>query len=398
MQLEEQIRVLEQARALVATGGTDLSHDGGTIPVDRYVDARRLERERERLFRSLPLLIGFASQVREPGDWFTHDATGVPILCVRDGDGVLRAFLNVCRHRGARLVQGSSGREQAMFSCWFHGWTYGTDGALRKLPVPDSFPLLDRAASGLVPLPVAERHGMVFVVPTPGVPLAIDEFLGPLLAELGSFGIGDYVMTSPVTQTRRLNWKLHMDATQEVYHLPYLHAGTAGSGYFDNCSLLLHRAPHARMVMPSPSVAGLRDDQRASWRLLDHAAVVYALFPNTTLLLHMGYVQLLSVFPVDTDTSIVRTAMLVPSGPVDYEEVFRRKQHHEGYWSTMEEDLTICEQMQANMRTGANAALRVGRAEALLAAFHRTVEAMLDGGAGAGTAATADARISRPSR
>jgi len=401
MQLEEQIRVLEQARALVATGGTDLTHEGGTIPIDRYVDQRRLEREGERLFRSLPLLVGFASQIREPGDWFTHDATGVPILCVRDGDGVLRAFLNVCRHRGARLVHGSSGREQAVFACGFHGWTYGTDGTLRKLPVPASFPQLDRAGSGLVPLPVAERHGMVFVVPTPGAPLAIDEFLGPLLAELGSFGIGDYIMTSPVTQTRRLNWKLHMDATQEVYHLPYLHAGTAGAGYFDNCSLLLHRPPHARMVMPSASVAELRDDRRADWRLLDHAAVVYALFPNTTLLLHMGYVQLLSVFPVDTDTSIVCTAMLVPPGAVDYTEVFRRKQHHDTYWATMEEDLAVCEQMQANMRTGANAALRVGRAEALLVAFHRTVDGMLDGGVAAGAAgnaAAADARISRPSR
>jgi phenylpropionate dioxygenase-like ring-hydroxylating dioxygenase large terminal subunit len=378
MQHDEQIRLLLQSRELVTRGGTDLSQPGGEVPVDRYTDAQRLERERALLFRTLPLLVGFSSQVRSAGDWFTHDHAGVPILCVRGEDGALRAFLNVCRHRGSRLVQGESGREQPRFSCWFHGWTYGTDGALCKVPVPDSFPGLDRR--GLVALPAAERHGLVFVVPTPGAELSIDDWLGPLLAELGTFGLSDFVMTSPVAQTRKLNWKLHMDATQEVYHLPYLHAETAGSGYFRNSSILTHRAPHARMVMPAESVKQLDERQRAQWRLLDHAAVVYALFPNTTLLLHMGYVQLLSVFPVTTDSSIVRAAMLVPSGPVDYTEVHKRKRHHETYWATMEEDLTVCEQMQANMRTGANQALRCGRAEALVPAFHRTVDEALRAG------------------
>ncbi|MGE3174201.1 MAG: aromatic ring-hydroxylating dioxygenase subunit alpha [Planctomycetota bacterium] len=382
MQQQEQIRLLEQARALVTEGRTDLSQPGGELPVERYTDPQRFERERRVLFRRLPLLVGFGSQVRRPGDWFTHDLSGVPILCVRGDDGVLRAFLNVCRHRGARLVQspldGAGGSEQPVFSCWFHGWTYGNDGALRKLPVPEAFPDLDRAGCGLVELPCAERHGLVFAVPTPGVELDIDDYLGPLIAELGSFGLGDYVMTSPGVQTRRLNWKLHMDATQEVYHLPYLHAETAGAGYFHNCSILEHRAPHGRMVMPGPSVKELDDGARDRWRLLDHAAVVYALFPNTTLLLHMGYVELLSVFPVDTDTSKVRTAMLVPGGAVDYQEVFQRKSHLETYLSTMEEDLTVCEQMQANMRTGANAALRLGRAESLLAQFHRTVDRVVD--------------------
>jgi phenylpropionate dioxygenase-like ring-hydroxylating dioxygenase large terminal subunit len=377
MQHDEQIRILQQARALTAAGCTDVSQPGHRVPVEHYTDPRRLEAERRLLFRSLPLLVGFSSQARDAGDWFTHDHAGVPILCARAEDGVLRAFLNVCRHRGARLVHGRSGREQPAFACGFHGWTYGCDGALRKVPVAEQFDGLDCAASGLVELPLAERHGLVFVVPTPGAALDIDGYLGPLVAELGSFGVGDFVLTSPVTQTRRLNWKLHMDATQEVYHLPYLHAETAGSGYFRNCSILTHRAPHGRMVMPFPSAKELRDEDQAAWRLLDHAAVVYALFPNTTLLLHMGYVQLLSIFPIDADTSIAHAAMLVPPGAVDYAEVHKRKRHHETYWATMEEDLAVCEQMQANMRTGANRALRLGRAEALVGAFHRTVDAML---------------------
>ena len=95
------------------------------------------------------------------------------------------------------------------------------------------------------------------------------------------------------------------------------------------------------------------------------------------MLLHYGYVQLLSVFPVDTDTTIMHGAMLVPPGEVDYAEVYQRKFHHDGYWATMAEDIAACEEMQANMRSGANAVLRCGRAESLLPAFHRTVAEML---------------------
>jgi phenylpropionate dioxygenase-like ring-hydroxylating dioxygenase large terminal subunit len=383
MHIREQIALLEQARAMIANGGTDLSLPGGAIPVDRYTDAARIERERQVLFRTLPILVGFASQVRSAGDWFTHDATGVPILCVRSRDGRLRAFLNVCRHRGARLATKAEGCAAAKFTCGFHGWTYRDDGRLLGVSLPESFPDLDCARIGLVELPVAERYGLVFVVPAPrrgsdvDDDARIDAFLGPLIAELGSFGTGSYVMKNAATSTRKLNWKLHMDATQEAYHLPFLHAATAGAGYFRNCSLLTHRAPHARVVLPGPSIAALGDGERSTWRILDHAAIAYALFPNTTLLLYMGYVQMLRIFPVDTDTSIVQTAMLVPDGVADADEEHRQRCSFETYLSTMAEDLAICEQMQANMRSGANESLRIGRAEGLLLAFHDAVEAML---------------------
>jgi phenylpropionate dioxygenase-like ring-hydroxylating dioxygenase large terminal subunit len=361
----------------VRSGTSDVSLPEGEVPVAVYTDPERLAAERDVLFRRLPLMVGFSSQVRSPGDWFAHDHTGVPILVVRGEDGGLRAFLNVCRHRGARLVKGDSGHAEAPFSCWFHGWTYALDGQLIKVPELTRLDSLDRARSGLVPLTCAERYGFVFVVPTPGEGCDIDAWLGPLLADLGTFGIGDWVMTSPVTQTRKLNWKLHMDATQEIVHLPYLHANTAGSGYFTNCSILEHVAPHARVIMPGDTVRELRDAERSTWRITDHCAIVYALFPNTTMLLHYGYLQLLSVFPVDADTTIMHGAMLVPAGEVDYAEVYRRKFHHDGYWATMAEDMAVCEQMQANMRTGANGVLRFARAEGLLPAFHRTVAAML---------------------
>src|SRR4051812_8031784 len=103
MNLSEQVRLMEEVLARDASGTPDMDGDSTAIPIDRYLSTQRLEREREVLFRRTPLQIGFSSEVRERGQFLTHRGD-VPLLCVRGDDGVLRAFLNVCRHRGTELV------------------------------------------------------------------------------------------------------------------------------------------------------------------------------------------------------------------------------------------------------------------------------------------------------
>ena len=102
----------------------------------------------------------------KPGDWMTHDYAGVPILLLRRADGSLGAFLNVCRHRGARVAEGC-GSGASSFSCPYHGWTYGLDGALVARPEEASFAAAERATHGLRALPVVEKHGMIWVGPNP---------------------------------------------------------------------------------------------------------------------------------------------------------------------------------------------------------------------------------------
>ena len=132
-----------------------------------------------------PIVVGRESDLAEPGAFFTHDATGVPILVTRDHGGVVHAMLNVCRHRGTRLVAAASGSAE-LFVCPLHAWTYDLCGRFGTVPISRCEPRARRDDTMLVALPCAVRHGFVFVVPAPRA-RALGDFaldLGAMLATL----------------------------------------------------------------------------------------------------------------------------------------------------------------------------------------------------------------------
>jgi phenylpropionate dioxygenase-like ring-hydroxylating dioxygenase large terminal subunit len=232
MRQDLQIELIRTMLDLVDTRNVYPNETMARQPTDVYTSKARFEHERDLLFRKFPMVVGFSAQLTQPGDYFTHDYTGVPILVVRGEDGGLRAMINVCRHRGARVVKERGGTCTSKFVCPFHGWTYAPDGRLLGVTSPGGFPNLDKDVLGLVRLPVAERHGLVFVQSSPGPDFDIDAYLGPLLDDLSSFGFQHHVVASRTVRTKKLNWKLQMDTSHENYHFHYLHQKTAGTAYF----------------------------------------------------------------------------------------------------------------------------------------------------------------------
>ena len=137
------------------------------IPVSEYTDPQRLQLEIDTLFRQFPVIIGHRSELAEPGQFVTHDIAGVPLLITRGRDREVRAFINVCRHRGARLESEPCGKAST-FSCPYHGWTYGLDGALRGLRHASGFGEINKQEFNLVEVPAFERFGLIWVRPSPG--------------------------------------------------------------------------------------------------------------------------------------------------------------------------------------------------------------------------------------
>src|SRR5690606_26462242 len=121
------------------------------------------------------LLAGHLSELPEAGDYVTLEAAGERALVIRAADGSLRAFHNVCRHRGSRVVSGESGSCRRSIVCPFHGWTYNLDGSLKNVPAADTFAGLDKSRHGLVPLELEVWHGFVFVRFAAGGPSLADE-------------------------------------------------------------------------------------------------------------------------------------------------------------------------------------------------------------------------------
>src|SRR5690242_7588595 len=192
-----------------------------TLPFSWYSDEELLRRERARIFAGSWQYGGRADEVAEPGSFLATDAGGVPILVTRDKDGALRAFLNVCRHRGAILTEGCGRRET--IQCHYHAWTYDLDGSLRAAPRADRENVFDADELSLVPASVGVWGPFLFANPDPDAePLA--EWLGELPTILArDLDLDAVVFHSRIEFGSNANWKVVTENFLECYHCPTAH-------------------------------------------------------------------------------------------------------------------------------------------------------------------------------
>ncbi len=206
----------------------------GPLPLEPYVSRAYFEKERDLLFRKLWLNVGRVEQIPEAGDYFVKDLAvcDSSILVVRGEDGALRAFHNMCAHRGNQLVWDAKGRCKN-FACKFHGWVYGLDGSLRHITDEHNFFGLDKATLGMTPVAVDTWEGFIFINLAPAPAQTLHEYLGAELRE----SIRGYPFAEVSTHCFswhadvKANWKAVKDAFQEVYHISTLHRRTIGSVY-----------------------------------------------------------------------------------------------------------------------------------------------------------------------
>ena len=197
---------------------------GYTLPWRWYVDPEILRLEQERIFARSWQYAGRTDQVARPGDYFTCNAGDVPIVVVRDQAGGLKAFLNVCRHRGSELVSGAGSRET--LQCRYHAWTYGLDGALRAAPRSDREPAFEADELSLYPARVDTWGPFVFVNPDPEAgPLADTLRELPEIVARTGIDLDALVFHSRVEYELEANWKIAVENFLECYHCPVAHRG-----------------------------------------------------------------------------------------------------------------------------------------------------------------------------
>jgi phenylpropionate dioxygenase-like ring-hydroxylating dioxygenase large terminal subunit len=197
---------------------------GWTLPAEWYSDPAIFRLERQRIFRRSWQWAGHLHELPEPGSFLTCRAGDIPVVLVRDRAGDLRAFVNVCRHRGHLVVQGSGRRET--LQCPYHAWTYDLDGTLRAAPRSEREPSFDPSALGLLPVQVATWGPLVFVNP--------DLEAGPLADTLGELPaiVAEAALDFPRLRFRArsesviaANWKIVVENFLECYHCPVAHPG-----------------------------------------------------------------------------------------------------------------------------------------------------------------------------
>jgi phenylpropionate dioxygenase-like ring-hydroxylating dioxygenase large terminal subunit len=194
-----------------------------TLPYSWYSDPEILRRERERIFRSAWQYVGHTAQLAQPG-YFAGEAAGTPVVVTRDRDGVLRGFVNVCRHRGFALADGEQSRET--LQCPYHAWTYGLDGHLRAAPRSDEEPDFPQDELGLVSLAVDTWGPFVFA--NAGAdPEPLTDALGSLPAQVAELGldVDSLVHHSRWEAEVAANWKIVCENFLECYHCQVAHPG-----------------------------------------------------------------------------------------------------------------------------------------------------------------------------
>lgn len=318
-----EVAILKRMLTYVETGTTAVAPEPWENEVASYTCPARLQRESQILFREHPIVMGFSRDWAEPGRYSTEDYTGVPILIVRGQGGKLRAFLNVCRHRGAKVAQGSG--KAGLFSCPYHAWTYNIDGRLRGIPDEKAFPGVRKDRPGLTPLPLAEKYGIVWVLSTPAADgatdLDIEPWLGGLGPDLAYWKLDTYDGFERRNVPETMNWKILVDTFHEGYHIGFLHRDSLTGILHGNVGDFEAFGTHHRLIFPRSKLERLKGTPEAKWDLMWNSAIVYSLFPNTLLVMQGDHAEIHRIFPTDNrvDRAIMETALYIPK-PIANEE------------------------------------------------------------------------------
>ena len=265
---------------------------------EHYRDAGVLDAERERIFERSWQLAGHVTELAEPGSYVTTTSGTQPVLVVRAEDGRLRAFRNVCRHRGSRVLSGS-GRCGKAIRCRYHGWTYRLDGSLIGLPEVRTFGAVDKSALGLLPARVEEMCGLLFVNLDLSAPTLADQ-VGDLPERLARYGIESLRPFARLEGEQPVNWKIVVDNSLEGYHVPIAHPGLmrlydykryetdlrGGYAWFeaplrDRPAGTRSERLYRRLVRPMP---GLEPEDVRAWRYV-------FVYPNTAIDLYPDQVM-----------------------------------------------------------------------------------------------------------
>jgi glycine betaine catabolism A len=243
----------------------------GPVPTEDSISPEFYELEREAIFKKAWLNVGRVEELPRKGSFFTKElvVANTSIIVVRGQDGEIRAFHNICRHRGNKLAWTDYPGEEIRgncrkFTCKYHMWSYELDGALAEIPQESEFFDLDKDAYGLIPVHCDVWAGFIFVNVADEPEQSLTDFLGPMVLELTDYPFGEMTERYAYRAEVGANWKLFMDAFQEFYHAPYLHGGQTPTKFTHMIQEFGFEAPFYKIEGPHRvvSTGGVRGEDQ----------------------------------------------------------------------------------------------------------------------------------------
>ncbi len=285
-------------------------------PTSMFVDETYYAKEQEKIFRRLPVAVTVSAMLAEPGSIMPHNGYGVPLLLTRDKEGVAHAFLNVCMHKGATLVNGCDPKKGVRITCPFHAWTWTLDGRLAGVARAETFADFDKHQRNLVELPCKEAGGIIWVILDKNAEPDFSHLNDEVIADLDAFDLTNQYVYGRKTFELNGNWKQIIEPFLEGYHVQRLHAQSVGPMFADVPTVATRMGDHIRQTSGKIEFSPAELEKEGTKNIHKIVTHAYMLFPNTVVITSPYYMSVMIIMPNAVGKTTVDYHMLTLN-PVD---------------------------------------------------------------------------------
>ena len=367
--------MLERLREHLTNNTTDMSTHSLVVPASHYVSNEQAALEIEVMFKQRPLMVALTPHIPNQGDYLTHETVDTSLLLVRDKEGAARAYINACRHRGARIAEGKG--TKGSFSCPFHAWNWGLDGNIIARPNShDGFSAADESHDQLAEVLCFETAGMIFVLlEGEDIEGKVHELMGSALTDIANYNIADTQYIDTRSTELPCNYKFFLDGFAETYHIAPLHKNTISPYYYSNSTLVEKMGEIVHLVSPRKTIDKEFEKPAAEQgAVLPYCTTEYLLAPNVLLTHQVDHIQFWTVYPVNgAERCRVELNVFWPN-PMDEEAERKARLNVDLVWQvTTEEDFPQSVAIHRNLASGALSSLVFGKNEPGLIYYHQNI-------------------------
>jgi phenylpropionate dioxygenase-like ring-hydroxylating dioxygenase large terminal subunit len=345
------------------------------------LDESIFELEQELFFRRTALLMAMSCELDRPGAYKTNDETGVPIVVIRSHDGTARAFLNACRHRGAKLMREPCGHRARMV-CPYHAWAFDLNGKLVAISGEEAFGAIDKDSLGLIELPCQEKYGFIYVAPSREAEVDIARIIGDRATEFAGWHLDRIDLVGRKDIVADCSWKLALDTFCENYHFDVAHKTSLAAYKIANCGLYWRfgegNRNHAQ-AYPDKAITQLRMLPEDKWENpQQHFSIIGFFYPNVMFSLFTDSFALFEIYPRGIASHVTKASFYTRQ-PITSPEM---REMYESRFKFLcdvlgTEDYSIAAETMTSYRSGIYPYSVFGRNEPALTGIHEVLDAAI---------------------
>ena len=362
--------VFERVFNHIDNSTTDLGERVWREPADNYYSQERFDAEIAMLKR-LPVAYCPSAALPDKGSYIARSSAGTPLVVVRGLDGVVRAFINACRHRGMQVASGR-GCSRA-FVCPYHAWTYNLEGNLKHIPGQEGFPGVDPEQHGLVEVSAREKGGIVYVMQK-------GEITEDMLEDCLDYFSPEQQMFETEEMVDEANWKILNETLMEGYHIKSLHRETFYPYGLDNINLVEIYGANSRVTYPFRRIEKMRDVAPDQRRIDGLVTSVYLVFPTASVSVLSKHTNLAILEPLSPTSSRWVLYRMV-NRAVDGEDIPLEEAQRDALFvgdSGQIEDREAARAIQQSVSSNGNTHFTFGHFESAIVNFHQHLAKYLD--------------------